>query len=122
MRMPFVDLVDTLANPALPLSLHEVEEWGDVTIDSSFLKSISPIDNVTPQAYPPMYITCAEDDARVPFEGVLKYAQKLATVTEPNQLVLKITGSGEGGHFGSANYDDTCEELAFLLKHADANR
>ena len=127
LRVPFVDLYSTLADPNLPLSLHERDEWGDVNdpTEAEVIKAVSPIDNLVKdnqEWYPPMFITCAEDDTRVPFEGVVTYAQALRTHTKISSkaaLVLKSSKAGEGGHFGSAssagNYEDTCTELAFLF-------
>jgi oligopeptidase B len=125
LRVPFVDLYDTLKNPSLPLSAHERDEWGDVndSEEALFVHSMSPVDNLItdkPDWYPPMLITSAEDDSRVPFEGVLKYAEKLRhLVPDRDSLVVRTSRAGEGGHFGSASgagdYNDTCSEIAFLM-------
>jgi oligopeptidase B len=126
LRVPFVNLLNTLKDPSLPLSSHEKDEWGDPNdpTDASFIQSASPIDNLVsdvPEWYPPMLVTCSEDDARVPFEGVVEYAKKLRTITQSrDRLVVKTNRAGEGGHFGSAStagsYEDTCVELAFLIQ------
>jgi len=128
LRVPFVDLYDTLMDPNLPLSTHEQDEWGNVhdPVEGDFIRCISPKDNVRisdPSWYPPMLITSAEDDSRVPFEGVVKYAKMLREnvgIWDPNRLIVKTNRAGEGGHFGSAsaagNYEDTCIEIAFLLR------
>ena len=67
-----------------------------------------------------MMITCAVDDSRVPYEGVVEYAQLLREKAGVDQLVLRTNKAGEGGHFGTAsaagNYHDTCMELAFLFR------
>ena len=127
LRVPFVDLYETLKDPSLPLSSHEKDEWGDVNdgIDAAFIRSISPADNIvtdTSEWYPPLLVTSAEDDARVPFQGVVKYAQLLREVVpDSDRLIVKTSRAGEGGHFGSAssagNYEDTCAELAFLIEN-----
>ena len=119
LRVPFVDLFDTLSDPSLPLSIHEREEWGNVTIENEaeFIKSISPADNINKNVgYPPLFITCAEDDTRVPFQGIVKYASRL----EKDTYILH--SRTQGGHFGGENYQDTCAELAFLLTRDNAHK
>ena len=129
LRVPFVDLVNTLADPDLPLSAHERDEWGNVDDEgeAAFIRSISPIDNIVDGGknhYPPLLITCAEDDTRVPFQGVVRYARKLRQDARVEDLILRTSRAGEGGHFGSASaagsYEDTCREIAFLLKTIDS--
>jgi oligopeptidase B len=125
LRVPFVDLFETLKNPNLPLSSHETDEWGDVAspLGAPFVESISPADNLVTDVkdwYPPLMITSAQDDARVPYEGVVRFANKMRQIVpDMNMMVVKTCKSGEGGHFGSASsagdYNDTCTELAFLL-------
>jgi oligopeptidase B len=125
LRVPFVDLYNTLKDPTLPLSSHEADEWGNVNDvqEGEFVKSISPADNIPESAqdwFPPLFITCAEDDSRVPFQGVVNYAKVLRkSIQGADRLVFRTFRSGEGGHFGSistaGDYDDTCVELAFLL-------
>ena len=128
LRVPFVDVLNTLRNRSLPLSSHEKDEWGDVDDQEQleFIQSICPRRNISdiPDWYPPMLITCAEDDSRVPFQGVIEYAQLLRDrIQGEDELVLKTNRAGEGGHFGTAsaagNYHDTCMELAFLFRSVD---
>lgn len=127
LRVPFVDLFNTLKDPTLPLSSHEKDEWGDPNdlADAPYIESVSPTDNIVtmhgPQWYPRILITSAEDDARVPFEGVVKYAQKMRSLIPcPERLIVRTNRSGEGGHFGSASsagsYEDSCIELAYILE------
>ena len=122
LRVPFVDLFDTLSDPSLPLSVHEREEWGDVNKNPAFIHEISPIDNIVSQGsndhwYPPLLISCAENDTRVPFEGVVRYANKLVASgnAHPNTL---LNTRGTGGHFGADDYEETCAELAFLINQS----
>lgn len=132
LRVPFVDLFNTLKDPTLPLSSHEKDEWGDPTDpdQAPFIESISPIDNIETHIkdwYPPMFITSAQDDARVPYQGVVRYAQKIRSLTPcTDTLIVRTNKTGEGGHFGSASsagsYDDTCAELAFLLQTIASSR
>ena len=125
LRVPFVDLVNTLKDPSLPLSSHEKDEWGDVNDEQEhgFLKSICPNTNIRSSAdwYPPIMVTCAVDDSRVPYTGVVDYVKNLRQVAGMSEnLFLKVNKAGEGGHFGTAsaagNYQDTCMELAFLFR------
>lgn len=74
----------------------------------------SPID------YPPIFLSCAVDDSRVPYWAPLKWAERLRTATETDNLVVRIHKAGEGGHFGTTsapqNYEETCREMSFMFR------
>ena len=115
MRMPFLDILSTLENPNLPLSLLERSEWGDPQVyeDRSFLESFSPAQNIKSSLkYPRTLITCASDDSRVPVEGTLKYAENMDKCGHGN-LFLNVV---QGGHFAEANDQSNLamQEVAFL--------
>ncbi|UCE25949.1 MAG: S9 family peptidase [Candidatus Zixiibacteriota bacterium] len=119
--MPFVDIVNTMLDASIPLTVIEYEEWGNPNEKEYFdyMMTYSPYDNVTNQAYPHMLITAGLNDPRVQYWEPAKWTAKLrAAKTDQNMLLLK-TEMG-AGHFGaSGRYDsikETAFEYAFILK------
>jgi len=118
--VPFVDVVTTILDPSLPLSVMEWEEWGNPN-DPAFyhyIKSYSPYDNVTAQDYPAMLVTAGLNDPRVSYWEPAKWTAKLrALKTDRNVLLLK-TNMGAGHSGASGRYERIKEaafECAFLL-------
>ena len=112
LRMPFLDIHASLADPELPLRLLERAEWGEA---NETLKSFSPADNVKTEnfQYPKTLLTCAMDDARVPIQGTLRFAEKMAKAN-PDGFFCRVLQSG--GHFGLGEGLETeMSEVAFLL-------
>ncbi|KAI3363378.1 hypothetical protein L3Q82_011996, partial [Scortum barcoo] len=82
LRAPFLDVLGTMQDPSLPLTLEDREEWGDPVGNPQHRLTISsycPLHNITPQCYPSILLTAYSGDARVPLSGVLKYTEKLKT-------------------------------------------
>ncbi len=77
--VPFVDILSTMLDSSLPLTLQEYEEWGDPNDPQAFnyMKQYSPYDNVKPATYPTMLISAAWFDTRVGYWEALKWTQKL---------------------------------------------
>ena len=119
-HVPFVDVVTTILDDHLPLSMMEREEWGDPN-DKTFydyMKSYSPYDNVEAKAYPNLLITGGLNDSRVAYWEPAKWTAKLRSLkTDHNVLLLKTNmGAGHGG--ASGRYDslkETAFEYAFLV-------
>lgn len=119
-HVPFVDVVTTILDDHLPLSVMEREEWGDPN-DKAFydyMKSYSPYDHVAAQAYPNLLITAGLNDSRVAYWEPAKWTAKLRSLkTDHNCLLLKTNmGAGHGG--ASGRYDslkETAFEYAFLF-------
>ncbi|PHR16539.1 MAG: S9 family peptidase [Sphingopyxis sp.] len=124
-HVPFVDVLNTMQDESLPLTPGEWPEWGNPITDKTafeYIRSYSPYDNVTAQAYPPMMITGGLNDPRVTYWEPAKWAAKLrATKTDDNILLLKTNmGAGHGGKSGRWNaLEETAEEFAFLLWQMD---
>ena len=120
-HVPFVDVLNTMQDESLPLTPGEWPEWGNPITDKAafnYIRSYSPYDNVTAQAYPPMLITGGLNDPRVTYWEPAKWTAKLrATKTDDNVLLMKINmGAGHGGKSGRWNaLEETAEEFAFLL-------
>jgi oligopeptidase B len=118
--VPFVDIMNTMLDESIPLTVIEYEEWGNPNEEEPFLymMSYSPYDNVTAQNYPNILITGGLYDTRVQYFEPTKWAAKLrATKTDHNQLLLKINmGAGHGGASGRYDYlKEIALEYAFIL-------
>ena len=119
-QVPFVDVVSTMSDPSLPLTVTEWEEWGDPRSEpaASYMLSYSPYDNVVDTKYPALFVTAGLNDPRVSYHEPAKWVAKLRSLhaaTAP--LVFKCEmGAGHGGPSG--RYDSWREEarvVAFQL-------
>lgn len=119
--VPFVDVLNTMLDETLPLTPGEWPEWGNPIEDPAafeWIRSYSPYDNVTAQAYPPLFISGGLNDPRVTYWEPAKWAAKLRfTKTDDNVLLLKTNmGAGHGGKSGRwESLKEAAEEMAFVL-------
>ena len=118
--VPFVDVLNTMSDPTLPLTVIEWEEWGNPAdkIYFDYMRSYSPYDNVTPQSYPSLLVTAGLNDPRVQYWEPAKWVAKLrATAVGTNPILLKTNmGAGHGGASGRYGYlRETAFEYAFVL-------
>jgi oligopeptidase B len=119
-EVPFVDVVTTILDDSLPLTVIEWEEWGNPN-DPLFyetMKAYSPYDNVEAKEYPPMLVTAGLNDPRVAYWEPAKWVAKLrATKTDANPLLLRTRmGSGHGGPSGRyERWRDRAFVYAFIL-------
>jgi oligopeptidase B len=112
--VPFVDVVNTMLDASLPLTVIEYDEWGNPNDAASYacIRSYSPYDNVTAQAYPHMLVTAGLNDPRVAYWEPAKFTARLrALKTDTNRLLLK-TNMG-AGHGGASGRWDFLREVAF---------
>ncbi|MFQ6606792.1 MAG: S9 family peptidase [Fidelibacterota bacterium] len=113
-QVPFVDVVNTMLDETIPLTVIEFEEWGNPKEKKfyDYMLSYSPYDNVTTQDYPNMLITTSLNDPRVAYWEPAKWTAKLrALKTDQNRLLLKINmNAGHGGASGRYEY---LKEIAF---------
>ena len=113
-RVPFVDVINTMLDPTLPLTVGEFEEWGDPRVKEHFdyMMSYSPYDNIAAKAYPAMLVKTSFNDSQVMYWEPAKYVARLrATKTDSNPLVFKVNMAG--GHGGSSGRYDKLRETAF---------
>jgi oligopeptidase B len=113
-RVPFVDVLNTMLDPTLPLTVGEFEEWGDPRIREQYeyMRSYSPYDNIAARAYPAMLVKTSFNDSQVMYWESAKYVARLrATKTDSNPLVFKVNMAG--GHGGSSGRYDKLHETAF---------
>jgi len=120
-HVPFVDVLSTMLDNTLPLTTMEYNEWGNPNDPAfyDYIKSYSPYDNVTAQAYPHLLITGGINDPRVTYWEPAKWTAKLReTRTDKHLLLMKI--HMESGHAGASGRFDYLKEVAldwaFALK------
>ena len=119
-QVPFVDVLTTILDASLPLTVSEWEEWGDPLHDPDAyrrLKSWSPYDNVvahepdgTPRRYPDLLVLASLNDTRVSYWEPAKWVAKLRAANPQNAIVLK-TDLG-AGHAGPSGRYDSWRERA----------
>ena len=114
LQVPFVDVVNTMLDETLPLTVAEFEEWGNPKKkdEYDYIKTYSPYDNITARAYPAMLVKTSLNDSQVSYHEPAKYVARMrATRTDANPLVFKINmGAGHGGASGRF---DRLREVAF---------
>ena len=118
--VPFVDVMNTMLDASLPLTVGEYLEWGNPNEQAAYdyMKSYSPYDNLEKHAYPAMLVTTSLNDSQVGYWEPAKYVARLRTLkTDSNPLLLKVNmGAGHGG--ASGRYDRLKEqafEYAWLM-------
>ena len=119
-EVPFVDVMNTMLDATLPLTVGEYEEWGNPNEKAAFdyMLTYSPYDNVTAKKYPAILVQTSFDDSQVMYWEPSKYVAKLrALKTDQNPLVFFI--NMHGGHGGSSGRYDRIREsdrrFAFML-------
>lgn len=103
-QVPFVDVVTTMLDESIPLTTGEFEEWGNPQDPQyyEYMKSYSPYDNVTAQAYPHLLVTTGLHDSQVQYWEPAKWVAKLRELKTDDHLLLLCTDmdSGHGGKSG----------------------
>jgi oligopeptidase B len=114
-QVPFVDVVNTMTDTTLPLTVGEFEEWGNPAANRAeydYIKSYDPYRNVSAQAYPAMLVKTSLNDSQVMYWEPAKYVARLrALKTDTRPLVFKINMAA--GHGGSSGRYDRLKEVAF---------
>jgi oligopeptidase B len=120
-EVPFVDVLNTMLNPDLPLTVTEYDEWGDPNDPEvhARIRAYAPYENVSAQPYPPMLVVAGYHDSRVQYWEAAKWVAKLRACKSDDNLLLLKTDL-EAGHGGmSGRYQalrDAALEYAFLFK------
>ena len=120
-EVPFVDVVSTMSDPTLPLTVTEWEEWGDPREEpmASYILSYSPYDNTVAADYPAILITAGLNDPRVSYHEPAKWIARLRAVrTNDATLLMRCEmGAGHGGPSGRyETWRDEARILSFLLR------
>ena len=119
-QVPFVDVMNTMLDESLPLTVTEYEEWGNPHEKAAYdyMRKYSPYDNLEHKPYPTLLVKTSLNDSQVMYWEPAKYVAKLRAVkTDSNPLIFKINmGAGHGGWSG--RYDalhDLAFDYAFIL-------
>jgi len=120
-HVPFVDVMNTMLDPTLPLTIAEYEEWGDPNQAEAFayMLQYSPYDNLASKAYPAMLVKTSLHDSQVMYWEPAKYVAKLRTLKSDGNLLLLETNMSAGHGGASGRYDYLKEialDYAFLLQ------
>ena len=123
-HVPFVDVINTMLDASLPLTVPEYEEWGDPNQPGAFeyMLSYSPYDNLKALAYPAMLVKTSLYDSQVMYWEPAKYIAKLRRLkTDRNPLLLHTNlTAGHGGASGRYDYlKEIAFDYAFLIRQLD---
>jgi oligopeptidase B len=112
--VPFVDVVNTMLDASLPLTVGEYEEWGNPNdpVEYARLKSYCPYTNLAARDYPAILVKTSLNDSQVMYWEPAKYVAKLRTLKTDGHVLLLKTNMG-AGHGGASGRYDTLREVAF---------
>ena len=119
-EVPFVDVLNTMLDPDLPLTVTEYDEWGNPEEPEVYarIKAYAPYENVKAQAYPAMLVVAGYNDSRVQYWEAAKWVARLRTrKTDDNLLLFKTEmGAGHGGMSGRyQGLKDVALEYSFVF-------
>jgi oligopeptidase B len=126
-HVPFVDVMNTMLDASLPLTVAEYEEWGNPNEAEAFatMRSYSPYDNLKTGDYPAMLVKTSLNDSQVMYWEPAKYVAKLRTLKQ-NDTPLLLHINMDAGHGGASGRYDYLKEIAFdyafLLKELGVAR
>jgi oligopeptidase B len=111
--VPFVDVLNTMSDPSLPLTVTEYEEWGNPKDQTYFdyIASYSPYDNIREKAYPNLLAIGGLNDSRVSYWEPAKWIAKQRRLKDQNRILLLKTNMGTG-HGGDSGRFDRLKEVA----------
>ena len=119
-NVPFVDVINTMMDSTLPLTVGEFEEWGNPRLEDQYryMMRYSPYDNLGRRGYPAMLVTTSFNDSQVMYHEPAKYVARLRALrTDNNPLAFAINmGAGHGG--ASGRYDrlrEVARDYGFML-------
>ncbi len=113
-HVPFVDVMNTMLDASLPLTVPEYEEWGNPNEKPAFdyMLKYSPYDNLKKGAYPAMLVKTSFNDSQVMYWEPAKYVAKLRTLKDDKNVLLLKTNMA-AGHGGASGRYDRFKEVAF---------
>jgi oligopeptidase B len=120
-EVPFVDTLNTMLDPDLPLTVTEYDEWGNPQEPEVYarIKAYAPYENVKPQAYPHLLAVAGYNDTRVAYWEAAKWVARLRELSTSDHLLLLKTelGAGHGGMSGRyQGLRDVALEYGFVFK------
>jgi oligopeptidase B len=114
-QVPFVDVINTMLDESLPLTVGEFEEWGNPKRPDEFgwIEKYSPYDNVAKRNYPAILVESSYNDSQVMYWEPAKYVARLrALKTDRNPLLFRVRME-PAGHGGKSGRYDRLHETAF---------
>ena len=120
LQVPFVDVVNTMLDASLPLTVGEYEEWGNPAVRAEYewIRAYCPYTNLAAHEYPAMLVRTSINDSQVMYWEPAKYVARLRHLRTDRNPLLLITNLGAGHGGASGRYDrlrETATEFAFLL-------
>ena len=115
-EVPFVDVVNTMIDEALPLTVVEWDEWGNPNIEEQYawLRAYAPYENIHAGSYPALLITAGLNDPRVQYWEPAKWTAKLRAIEIGDRPILLKTEMG-AGHFARSGRYDAWKDEAFVM-------
>jgi oligopeptidase B len=116
LEVPFVDVVTTMSDESLPLTVQEFRQWGNPKKKAEYdsIKAYCPYTNLRAAAYPAVLVTTSLNDSQVMYHEPAKYVAKLRAVrTDKNPVLLRC--NMDAGHGGASGRYDALKERAFVL-------
>ncbi len=115
-EVPFVDAINSMLDPSMPLTVGEWEEWGNPAIPDQYawMKDYSPYEHTAPADYPAILATAGLNDSRVAYWEPAKWVARLRAVNKGSRPILLKTEMG-AGHGGPSGRYDAWHEEAFIL-------
>ncbi|WP_419862563.1 S9 family peptidase [Candidatus Poriferisodalis sp.] len=115
-EVPFVDVLNTMLDPAIPLTVTEYDEWGDPADPAVFetIRSYAPYENVEQADHPALLVTAGLTDPRVQYWEPAKWVAKLRATTTSSKPILLRTEM-DAGHGGPSGRYDAWRDEAFIL-------
>jgi oligopeptidase B len=118
-EVPFVDIVSTMSDPSLPLTVTEWEEWGDPRVEpfATYMLGYSPYDNTVAVQYPQLYVTAGLNDPRVSYHEPAKWVARMRHESPQTTVVFRCEmGAGHGGPSGRyEQWRDEARTLSFAI-------
>lgn len=113
--VPFVDVMNTMSDPSIPLTVPEWEQWGNPNIKKYFdiMLKYSPYDNIKETEYPNVLALAGLNDPRVAYWEPAKFIAKLRHYNKGKNIMLLKTEM-EQGHFGGMDRYKHIKETAFM--------
>jgi oligopeptidase B len=119
--VPFVDVINTMNDASLPLTVTEYEEWGNPARAEEYrwMRAYSPYDNLEAKAYPALLVRTSYNDSQVMYFEPAKYVARLRSLkTDDRPLLFRVAmqPAGHGGKSGRyERYREQAQLLSFVL-------
>ncbi len=120
LEVPFVDVINTMRDATLPLTVGEYEEWGNPDVEEQYrwIRAYCPYTNLTAGAYPAILVRTSLNDSQVMYWEPAKYVARLRTLKTDGNPLLLLTNLGAGHGGASGRYDrlrEIATDYAFVL-------